>query len=72
MKKNKKINRMSIEELTQAKEKLEVQENHERFTKPKKAKPTKVVWQSDQTQGRYYKQIIREIREQEKRKKEND
>lgn len=43
MKKNKKVNRMSLEELTQAKERLEAKEKHERFTKPKKAKPIKVV-----------------------------
>lgn len=67
MEKNKKVNRMSLEELTQAKEKLETKEKHERLTKPKKAKPIKVVWESDQTQSKYYKEVLKEI--QKRRKK---
>lgn len=71
MDRNKKVNKMSIKELEMTKEKLETKIKHERMTKAKK-NPEKVIWESDQTQSRHYKNVVQEIQRNKKKKNEND
>lgn len=57
----KKLNKMSFAELILKKESLEEKTLHEKMTKSKKD-PKKVKWYTDDTNSKYYKEIVNEIK----------